>query len=123
MRILLLLMLSVLTAICVADSSESNEIDEALFIKRRDANSFVRQAKRHSPWESSRDRFKTLRERNRERCEEYRPCDRLARQVGLKRAIGKFFRSGRQRFSGYRRLRAGRNRRLRKNNRNRRRRF
>ncbi|XP_067830411.1 matrix Gla protein-like [Heptranchias perlo] len=114
MRTLVLLSLCALAAVCIADSSESNDIEDVLFLGRRDANSFMRQ---NNPW--GRNRFKSPREKNRERCEEYRPCDRLAQQVGLKRAFGKYFGDRRARPSSYRRLRPRRQR----GNRNRRHRF
>ncbi|XP_067875910.1 matrix Gla protein [Heterodontus francisci] len=108
MGTLILLSLFALAAVCVADSSESNEIDDVLFLGRRDANTFMRQPRFTNHWE--RDRFKSPRERTREKCEEFRPCDRLARQVGLKRAYGKYFGNRRQRPSSYRRLRPRRHR-------------
>uniref|UniRef100_UPI00398E83BB matrix Gla protein n=1 Tax=Pristiophorus japonicus TaxID=55135 RepID=UPI00398E83BB len=109
MRTLTLLSLCTLAAVVIADSSESNEIDDLFFLGHRDANAFMRQPRPINPWESSLNRYKTPRELNRERCEEYRPCDRLARQVGLKRAYGKFF-GRRQQPSSYRQQRPRRQR-------------
>ncbi|XP_048377609.1 matrix Gla protein-like isoform X2 [Stegostoma tigrinum] len=109
MRTLILLSLCALAAVCVADSSESNEIDDFLFLGRRDANSFMRQPRLPSHWDS-RGRFKSPYELNREKCEEFQPCERLARQVGLQRAFGKYFANGRQSTSGYRRLKPRRHR-------------
>nr|AAS16264.1 matrix gla protein [Prionace glauca] len=104
MRTLILLSICALAALCGADSSESNEIDDVLFLGRRDANSFMKYPQLPNHWDS-RDRYRSPRERTRERCEEYRPCERLARQVGLKRAFGKYFGSRRQRLSTSGRLR------------------
>ncbi|GCC37105.1 matrix Gla protein [Chiloscyllium punctatum] len=115
MRILILFSLCALAVVCVADSSESNEIDDLLFLGRRDANSFMRQPRVPNHW-GRRDRFKSPYEINREKCEELLPCERLSRQVGLKLAFGKYFSNRRQRPSGYgrskpRRHRGRRNRR------------
>ncbi|XP_078388006.1 matrix Gla protein [Cetorhinus maximus] len=109
MRTLILLSVCALAAVCTADSSESNEIDDVLFLGRRDANAFMRHPRPLNHWDS-RDRYKSPRERTREKCEEYRPCDRLARQVGLKRAYGKYFGNKRQRPIGYGRSRPRRHR-------------
>ncbi|XP_041033890.1 matrix Gla protein isoform X2 [Carcharodon carcharias] len=108
MRTLILLSVCALAAVCTADSSESNEIDDVLFLGRRDANAFMRHPRPLNHWD--RDRYKSPRERTREKCEEYRPCERLARQVGLKRAYGKYFGNKRQRPIGYGRSRPRRHR-------------
>ncbi|XP_038639966.1 matrix Gla protein-like isoform X2 [Scyliorhinus canicula] len=104
MKTLVFLSVCALAAVCTADSSESNEIDDVLFLGRRDAHSFMRQPRPPHHWDS-RVRYKSPREMTREICEEHRPCERLARQVGLKRAYGRYFGGRRQRPSSYERMR------------------
>ncbi|XP_078286778.1 matrix Gla protein [Rhinoraja longicauda] len=108
MRTLTLLALCAMAAVCVADSSESNEIDDAMFLRRRDANFFMRPARPSNPWE--RMRAKSPYELNREQCEEFRPCDLLARQVGHRQAYGRFFGNARSYSTGYRQQRPHRQR-------------
>ncbi|XP_069765688.1 matrix Gla protein [Narcine bancroftii] len=108
MRTLILLGLCALTAVCVTDSSESNEIDDVLFLGRRDANSFMRPAKQNYFWE--RLRYKSPQEMNREKCEEYWPCDLLARQVGHRQAYDRVFNNDRRSPSGPRQSRPFRQR-------------
>ncbi|XP_072348560.1 matrix Gla protein isoform X2 [Scyliorhinus torazame] len=115
MRTLVLLSVCALAAVCTADSSESNEIEDVLFLGRRDANSFMRQPRPPNHWD--RVRYKSPRERTREVCEEHRPCGRLARQVGMKQAYGKYFGVRRQHPSGYEGMRPRRHRQTRYRNR------
>ncbi|XP_062919450.1 matrix Gla protein-like [Mobula hypostoma] len=108
MRILILLGLSVLAAVCNADSSESNEIDDVLFLGRGDAYSFMRPASRWYPWE--RARVKPIYEVNREQCEEYPLCDHLTRQVNGRYAQSRRFGGGWMRPGSHGQLRPHRQR-------------
>lgn len=108
MRTLILLGLCGLAALCAADSSESNEIDDAMFLRRRDAHYFMRPSRPSNPWE--RMRAKSPYELNREQCEEFRPCDMLARQIGHRQAYGRFFGNAQPQANGYRRQRSHRQR-------------
>ncbi|XP_072889536.1 matrix Gla protein-like [Hemitrygon akajei] len=107
MRTLILLGLCVLAAVCNADSSESNEIDDVLFLGRGDAYSFMRPARQNYGWE--RPRVKSGYEMNREQCEDYPHCSRLMRPTRGRRAYNGFFGGGWMRPQGYRQ-RNGRNR-------------
>ncbi|XP_051899140.1 matrix Gla protein-like [Pristis pectinata] len=94
MRTLILLSLCALAAVCIADSSESNEIDDVLFLGRKDAHLFVRPPRRNNPWE--RRMYKAPYELNRERCEEFQLCNQPVGPVSSRRMYSRIFGNARQ---------------------------
>ncbi|XP_044157141.1 matrix Gla protein [Bufo gargarizans] len=93
----LALLLVVALAIAVAfayDSNESHESNERydLFLNSRRANSFLPSQHRNVRMnERIRERAKSPRERQRETCEDYDPCERYALRHGWAAAYKRYY--------------------------------
>ncbi|KAM5147894.1 matrix Gla protein [Mantella aurantiaca] len=89
-----LLVLALAAAVTLAyDSHESHESYERYdpFVNSRTANAFMSQRRNGKMNERIRERNKSPQERQREVCEEYKPCDRYAMRHGFSAAYRKFF--------------------------------
>ncbi|KAM9325866.1 matrix Gla protein [Gastrophryne carolinensis] len=91
----ILLVLALVAAISLAyDSVESHESYERYdpFVSQRKAHSFMGSQGRGSRMnERIRERNKSPQERQREVCEDYRPCERYALRRGYSAAYRKYF--------------------------------
>ncbi|XP_077323579.1 matrix Gla protein-like [Lithobates pipiens] len=90
-----LLFLALVAVVTLAyDSHESHESYEHYdpFVNPRTANTFMRTQQRPSRMnERIRERNKSPQERQREVCEDYKPCDRYALRHGYTAAYRKYF--------------------------------
>ncbi|XP_053577050.1 matrix Gla protein [Bombina bombina] len=90
-----LLLLGLIVAVAIAyDSFESQESFERYdpFVNSRNANSFMNSQRRNQRMnERMRERVKSPRERQRETCEDYDPCERYAMRYGFNAAYKRFF--------------------------------
>ncbi|XP_056381051.1 matrix Gla protein [Hyla sarda] len=91
----LLLVVALAVAVTLAyDSIESHESYERYdpFVNSRNANSFMPSQQRNTRMhERIRERTKSTRERQRETCEDYNPCDRYAMRHGWAAAYKRYF--------------------------------
>ncbi|XP_041093877.1 matrix Gla protein [Polyodon spathula] len=77
------------------ESNEMFDSSEALFLNPYSANSFMNSNTNRRQtgyyYERLMERYKSPRERQKESCEEYTPCDRFARRYGYQQAYQRYF--------------------------------